>query len=101
MPGEPEALPYFQPNASSPRFNTSLPSKYQQNMSPAWTTHNFPQYLTYFAVLELIGLTVLTHLSHLVKLVLTVLIAVMQGCINTLIVRESLDYYDQRTYGVR
>ncbi|XP_054718296.1 adenylate cyclase type 3-like isoform X2 [Uloborus diversus] len=66
---------------------------------PREATHNFPQYLSYFAVLELVGLTVLTHVSHLVKLFLTVVIAVMQGSINTLVVRDSLDYYDQRTYG--
>ncbi|GBN55497.1 Adenylate cyclase type 3, partial [Araneus ventricosus] len=67
---------------------------------PAVPTHNFPQYLTYFAVLELIGLTVLTHLSHLIKLLLTVVIAVIQGFINLNLVQDSLDYYDDRTYGV-
>lgn len=98
---EPAALPYYQQNISIlNKLNASIASKYQQNLSPAWTTHNFPQYLTYFAVLELIGLTVLTHLSHLVKLAMTLFIALLQGCINTLVVRESLDYYDQRTYGV-
>ncbi|XP_035213783.1 adenylate cyclase type 3-like [Stegodyphus dumicola] len=89
----------FYQNASSTR-NATFPARYHQHNQDPTRTHNFPQYLTYFAVLELIGLTVLTHLSHLAKFCLTVMIAVIQGCINTLIVRESLDYYDQRTYGV-
>ncbi|GIY63904.1 adenylate cyclase type 3 [Caerostris darwini] len=67
---------------------------------PRPQTHNFPQYLTYFAVLELIGLTVLTHLSHLVKLFLTLVIAVIQGFINLNLLQDSLDYYDDRTYGI-
>ncbi|CAL1273969.1 unnamed protein product [Larinioides sclopetarius] len=67
---------------------------------PARLTHNFPQYLTYFAVLELIGLTVLNHLSHLIKLLLTIVIAVIQGFINLNLLQDSLDYYDDRTYGV-
>ncbi|GFQ86961.1 adenylate cyclase type 3 [Trichonephila clavata] len=66
---------------------------------PARMTHNFPQYLTYFAVLELIGLTVLTHLSHLIKFFLTLVIAVIQGFINLNLLQDSLDYYDDRTYG--
>ncbi|GFS86085.1 adenylate cyclase type 3, partial [Nephila pilipes] len=66
---------------------------------PARLTHNFPQYLTYFAVLELIGLTVLTHLSHLIKFFLTLVIAVIQGFINLNLLQDSLDYYDDRTYG--
>ncbi|XP_042903090.1 adenylate cyclase type 3 isoform X2 [Parasteatoda tepidariorum] len=87
-------------NISSNRSNSTLPPPIVTSTSQTWLTHNFPQYLTYFTVLELIGLTVMTHLSHLVKLFLTLVIAVIQGFININLVQESLDYYDERTYGM-
>ncbi|KAG8192965.1 hypothetical protein JTE90_028087 [Oedothorax gibbosus] len=79
--------------------NSSSASTINQPFHPLTREHNFPQYLSYFCVLELIGLTVLTHLSHLVKLLLTVAITVVQGVVNVSLVQGALDYYDERTYG--